>query len=228
MKTMRHIPDNHAFTGIWYKSYPSGRIQSAYYYTNGKNAQNLPGRMPATIWLFERQRLPFHQSGRPFLISFQLFYRLGKMMSTIVPFVACIIHTTVADAKSWWVLYQMRTKRWRLQLLLLLREWSVYLQCVFRMWKRPLHLLFPMPRLWTRSLHLLSDCRNFPCTCCPNCGNDPCICDDENTEPDNPDDCNGPKCPECGGLIMDGITTRACFLSNMWWKKMSGLWEKTL
>lgn len=43
-----------------------------------KNAQNLPGRMPATIRLFERQRLPFHQSGRPFLISFQLFYRLGK------------------------------------------------------------------------------------------------------------------------------------------------------
>ena len=37
---------------------------------------------------------------------------------------------------------------------------------------------------------------------------------DENTDLDNPDDCNGPKCPVCGGLIVDDMATREVSLAR--------------
>lgn len=100
MKTMRHIPDNHAFTGIWYKSYPSGRIQSAYYYTNGKRTHKIfrAGCQQQSDYSKDNDFLSISLVDRS--LSASSYSIDWEMMSTIVPFVACIIHTTVADAKS--------------------------------------------------------------------------------------------------------------------------------
>ena len=210
MKTMRHIPDNHAFTGIWYKSYPSGRIQSAYYYTNGKRTHK--------IFRAGCQQQSDYSKDNDFL-SISLVDRSLSASSYSIDWendvyycAFCGLYHTY-DGGGCEVLIEYCTRCGQN-----VDDCNCCYYCgndpctcnvCFVCGSDPCTCYSQCPDCGHDPCICCPDCRNFPCTCCPNCGNDPCICDDENTEPDNPDDCNGPKCPECGGLIMDGITTRA-------------------
>ena len=207
---MRHIPDNHAFTGIWYKSYPSGRIQSAYYYTNGKRTHK--------IFRAGCQQQSDYSKDNDFL-SISLVDRSLSASSYSIDWendvyycAFCGLYHTY-DGGGCEVLIEYCTRCGQN-----VDDCNCCYYCgndpctcnvCFVCGSDPCTCYSQCPDCGHDPCICCPDCRNFPCTCCPNCGNDPCICDDENTEPDNPDDCNGPKCPECGGLIMDGITTRA-------------------
>ncbi|WP_330941523.1 hypothetical protein [Bacteroides sp. MSB163] len=210
MKTMRHIPDDHAFTGVWYKSYPSGRIQSAYYYTNGKRTHK--------IFRAGCQQQSDYSKDNDFL-SISLVDRSLSASSYSIDWendvyycAFCGLYHTY-DGGGCEVLIEYCTRCGQN-----VDDCNCCYYCgndpctcnvCFVCGSDPCTCYSQCPDCGHDPCICCPDCRNYPCTCCPNCGNDPCTCDDENTEPDNPDDCNGPKCPICGGLIVDDVATRA-------------------
>jgi len=210
MKTMRHIPDDHAFTGVWYKSYLSGRIKSAYYYSNGKRTHKI---FRATC-----QQQSDYSKDNDFL-SISLIDRSLSVSSYSIDWendvyycAFCGLYHTY-DGGGCEVLIEYCTRCGQN-----VNDCSCCYYCgnnpctcndCFVCGNDPCTCYSQCPDCGHDPCICCPDCGNYPCTCCPVCGNSPCTCDDGNTNPDNPDDCNGPKCPECGGLIMDGIATRA-------------------
>lgn len=210
MKTMRHIPDDHAFTGVWYKSYLSGRIKSAYYYSNGKRTHKI---FRATC-----QQQSDYSKDNDFL-SISLIDRSLSVSSYSIDWendvyycAFCGLYHTY-DGGGCEVLIEYCTRCGQN-----VNDCSCCYYCgnnpctcnvCFVCGNDPCTCYSQCPDCGHDPCICCPDCGNYPCTCCPVCGNSPCTCDDGNTDPNNPDDCNGPKCPECGGLIMDGIATRA-------------------
>ena len=104
----------------------------------------------------------------------------------------------------------------------------MYLQCLFHMWKlysvfaEEAHLriyspiYFAVSSVDTILLLVVPFAAIIYGVCCPVGGDFPCTRHDGNTDPDNSDHCNGPNCSDRGGLMMDGIATRAeCLLSDI-------------
>ena len=218
MKTMRHLPDDNAFTGVWYKSYLSGRIKSAYYYTDGKRTHK--------IFRTTHQQQSKYSKDNDFL-SVNLVDRSLSTYSIdwendVYYCAFCGMYHTY-DGGGCEVLIEYCTNCGQN-----VNDCSCCYYCgnnpctcnvCFICGNDPC-ICDICPTCGYNPCICCFNCGNYPCTCCPVCGYSscvccpvcgdfPCTCYDGNTDPDNPDDCNGPKCSECGGLIMDGIATRA-------------------
>ena len=218
MKTMRHLPDDNAFTGVWYKSYLSGRIKSAYYYTDGKRTHK--------IFRTTHQQQSKYSKDNDFL-SVNLVDRSLSTYSIdwendVYYCAFCGMYHTY-DGGGCEVLIEYCTNCGQN-----VNDCSCCYYCgnnpctcnVCFMCGNDPCICDICPTCGYNPCICCFNCGNYPCTCCPVCGYSscvccpvcgdfPCTCYDGNTDPDNPDDCNGPKCSECGGLIMDGIATRA-------------------
>lgn len=218
MKTMRHLPDDNAFTGVWYKSYLSGRIKSAYYYTDGKRTHK--------IFRTTHQQQSKYSKDNDFL-SVNLVDRSLSTYSIdwendVYYCAFCGMYHTY-DGGGCEVLIEYCTNCGQN-----VNDCSCCYYCgnnpctcnVCFMCGNDPCICDICPICGYNPCICCFNCGNYPCTCCPVCGYSscvccpfcgdfPCTCYDGNTDPDNPDDCNGPKCSECGGLIMDGIATRA-------------------
>lgn len=210
MKTMHHIPDDQTFTGVWYKSYLNGRIKSAYYYTNGKRTHKL--------FRSVCQQQSNYSKDNDFL-SISLVDRSLSASSYSIdwendvyycPF--CGLYHTYDGGGCEVVIEYCRNCGCPID------ECTCCYYCgnnpctcnvCFFCGNDPCICISECPDCGQSPCICCLNCGNYPCTCCPNCGNDPCTCDNENVDPNTPDNCNGPKCPVCGGLIVDDATTRA-------------------
>ena len=209
MKTMRHIPAED-FSGVWYKSYLSGRIQSAYYYMEGKRRYKIFSKsaFPATRSVSGDGGFDYQSVN---LVDYSLLpagYNLDwENEEYYCPFCGQY-HELDGDGCEVLIEYCSNCG-----------NPVDECQCCYYCGEYPC------------VCNICDYCGYDPCRCCPGCGEYPCICEEDNTCPEcgsDPciccpncgtypctceevieDDCVGPKCPECGGLIADDPLTRA-------------------
>lgn len=213
LKKMHHIPDDHAFTGVWYKSYLGGRIQSAYYYTEGKRTHKL---FKASSWQ-QSEEMKDNNLLSVNLVDHSLFapgYYTDWESDVYYCAFCGSYHTYDGDGCE------------------VVIEWCSKCDkpiddclCCYYCGNFPCTCFvcsncgndpctcYDCPDCGQYPCACCPRCDNYPCICCSDCGKYPCVCEEENPDPKpdpgNPDDCNGPKCPECGGLIVDDAATRA-------------------
>lgn len=212
IKTLRHKPNDNTFTGFVYKSSLKGRIMQGYYYTDGNITHKVFRKS-----VFSETSLPenatFYNLEIVNLSSAPISYSSDWEDEMIECGICGEIHSKYELCEVV-VTYCSKCGRPADECECCWQCGQYPCQCCDECWNYP---CICCPKCHYAFCRCCTTCGNYPCTCqylCQECGYDPCVCCPQcHKYPCEcapiPDECDGPKCSVCGGLIQDGPQTRS-------------------